>query len=211
MDLWKADWVEEEMPKEAELPPNLEKGLKIFGNKCEYEQPSIYDYNHLMRGLSIFLKTQTVFQIYITKRFEGEFVWLYDLLFCIFLHILLADELSSIARLNESKYVFYKALTKAGVIIDFDNTDLEGKYKNVFRSLAFELAVGFVGILIAMGFEMFAKQADGLEFSTATACVLVGSTMWSLKDSTSEMKELENSLLSISKFVEQDGIWARGK
>ena len=199
------------MPKEDKLPGSLEKGLKAFGNKCEYEQPSIYDYDHLMRGLGIFLQTQTVFQIYITKRFEGEFVWLYDLLFCIFLHILLAEELGSIARLNESKYVFYKSITKAGVIIDFDNTDLEGKYTNVLRSLQFELAVGVGGIIIAMLFEMFAKQADGLQFSTFTAFILVGSSMWSLKDSTSEMKELENTLLSISKFVEQDGIWARGK
>ncbi len=122
--------IAKEMPKEAKLPGSLEKGLKAFGNKCEYEQPSIYDYDHLMRGLGIFLQTQTVFQIYITKRFEGEFVWLYDLLFCIFLHILLAEELGSIARLNESKYVFYKSLTKAGVIIDF--TPINYQYPQFF-------------------------------------------------------------------------------
>ena len=104
----------------------LKEMLDQFQEKCIYKNNSIYDIWHIGATImgGVFLQAQTCFTIYLAHRFFADpMVWV-DATFALFILFLIKQELFCSSYLREAKYMFFKSLTMAGVLVDFDNSSL---------------------------------------------------------------------------------------
>ena len=183
----------------------LKEMLDQFQEKCIYKNNSIYDIWHIGATImgGVFLQAQTCFTIYLAHRFFADpMVWV-DATFALFILFLIKQELFCSSYLREAKYMFFKSLTMAGVLVDFDNSSLEENKLLTLILLLFPVLLGIVGVLLAV-------QRVGLQVAMITSIILLLSNTVKMKGESDKLQSLENQLLSVITLCEKDFIWAQG-
>jgi hypothetical protein len=190
-----------------ELPNSLERSLKQFTDKCDYECTSIYDLNHFQEAVGLFLLGATCFQIYISKRPMVTSVIYFDIVIAALIFALLHRELTCIVQVKLSRYSFFRALTQAGVIIDFDDDDMVSTLKTSQVLMIVTVMVAVSAVLIFGFIQEGAGPANIV--GMITTCVLMASNINKLLGHNKSLQRMEAELLSLVQFVEKDFVWAR--
>ena len=188
-----------------ELPKNLDNGLRDFEDKCKYKTNSIYDVAHLFLAKDVFIGSLQGFTLYLSKRATYSkplpVAWM-DSFYAVVVWLLIRYELIALSRVRLSKFTFYRALTKAGAIIDFDNEDLYWTLKGVQVLLYVGVFLSTLSLIFGVGDSDFV--------TLITVIILIYSSSKKMIGHNVSLQNLEAELLSLNIFVEQDVVWARG-
>eukprot|EP00942_MAST-04A_sp_MAST-4A-sp1_P005494 g5494.t1 len=198
------------------MPGRLKEYLKKFKENVAYEKPTIFDKWHGLEVFLVFMASQAVFSLYL-KRNPSTGIGFFDVFFLAIINFVLVTEIKAIERRRLSNYAFYRALTQAGVILDFDNTDLNQTLYFSYFTLFCAFVVAAIAVLKGVDygnvtnangfFPAFNAFVSAILPSIGTIAV-IGSSMNNLRGETSKLKDVEKSLLTINTFVEQNHAWA---